>query len=46
MLDIIDAEEYRIDNDTNVVEGLMKLVLENMKATARWMEDLEPYFTK
>ena len=46
MLDIIDAAEYRIENDSTTVEGLMKLVLEEMKATAKWMEDLEPYFTK
>ncbi|PWA45655.1 hypothetical protein CTI12_AA516280 [Artemisia annua] len=46
MLDIIDAAEYRIQNDSTTVEGLMKLVLEEMKSTAKWMEDLEPYFTK
>ncbi|PWA99101.1 hypothetical protein CTI12_AA012680 [Artemisia annua] len=46
MLDIIDAAEYRIENDSTTVEGLMKLVLEEMKATAKWMEDLEPYITK
>ena len=46
MLDIIDAAEYRIQNDSTTVEGLMKLVLQEMKATAKWMEDLEPYFTK
>ncbi|PWA41000.1 hypothetical protein CTI12_AA557510 [Artemisia annua] len=46
MLDIIDAAEYRIENDSTTVEGLMKLVLENVKATAKWMEDLEIYFAK
>ncbi|PWA74163.1 hypothetical protein CTI12_AA254840 [Artemisia annua] len=46
MLDIIDVTEYRIENDSTTVEGLMKLVLEEMKATAKWMEDLEPYFNK
>ena len=46
MLDIIDAAEYRIENDTNVVEALMKLVLQNMKDAAKWMEDLEPLFTQ
>ena len=33
LLDIVDAAEYRIENDTNTVEGLMKLVLQNMKET-------------
>ncbi|GJV61359.1 retrotransposon protein, putative, ty1-copia subclass [Tanacetum coccineum] len=45
LLDIIDSAEHRIESDTNVVEGLMKLVLQNMKDTAKWMEQLEPYFT-
>ena len=46
MLDIIDAAEYRIENDTNAVEALMKLILQNMKDAAKWMEDLEPLFTQ
>ncbi|GJT76703.1 hypothetical protein Tco_1043428 [Tanacetum coccineum] len=46
LLDIIDFAEQRIETDTNVVEGLMKLVLQNMKDTANWMERLEPYFTQ
>ncbi|GKC73743.1 hypothetical protein Tco_1119626, partial [Tanacetum coccineum] len=33
LLDIIDSAEQRIETDTNVVEGLMKLVLQNMKDT-------------
>ncbi|GJZ35704.1 hypothetical protein Tco_1128272 [Tanacetum coccineum] len=45
LLDIIDSAEQRIETDTNVVEGLMKLILQNMKDTANWMERLEPYFT-
>ncbi|GJU48843.1 hypothetical protein Tco_1218398 [Tanacetum coccineum] len=46
LLDIVDAAEHRIESDTNVVEGLMKLILQNMKDTTKWMEQLEPYFTK
>ncbi|GJT72155.1 hypothetical protein Tco_1031441 [Tanacetum coccineum] len=46
LLDIIDVAEHRIESDTNVVEGLMKLILQSMKDTAKWMEQLEPYFTK
>lgn len=46
MLDIIDAAEYSIENDTNIVEALMKLVIQNMKDAAKWMEDLEPLFTQ
>nr|GEU47414.1 hypothetical protein [Tanacetum cinerariifolium] len=38
LLDIIDAAEHRIERDTNVVEGLMKLILQNMKDIAKWME--------
>ncbi|GJW33980.1 hypothetical protein Tco_0054012 [Tanacetum coccineum] len=46
LLDIIDYAEQMIETDTNVVEGLMKLVLQNMKDTTIWMEWLEPYFTQ
>ncbi|GJQ90998.1 hypothetical protein Tco_0002137 [Tanacetum coccineum] len=46
LLDIIDAVEHRIETFSNVVEGLMKLVLQNMKDTTNWMERLEPYFTQ
>ena len=46
LLDIVDAAEYRIDNDTNTVEGLMKLVHQKMKDTASWMEQLEPLLTQ
>ncbi|GJX26660.1 hypothetical protein Tco_0232956 [Tanacetum coccineum] len=35
LLDIIDAAEHRIESDTNVVEGLMKLILQNMKDTTK-----------
>ncbi|GJV90927.1 hypothetical protein Tco_1538740 [Tanacetum coccineum] len=45
-LDIHTAADNRIESDTNVVEGLMKLILENMKDTTKWMEQLELYFTK
>ena len=38
--------ECRIENDTATVEGLMKLVLQKMKDTAAWMEQLEPLFTQ
>nr|GEZ15579.1 hypothetical protein [Tanacetum cinerariifolium] len=46
LLDIIEAAKHRIESSTNVVEGLMKLILQNMKDTTKWMEQLEPYFTK
>nr|GEV87865.1 hypothetical protein [Tanacetum cinerariifolium] len=35
LLDKIDAAEHRIESDTNVVEGLMKLILQNMKDKAK-----------
>ncbi|GKD72674.1 hypothetical protein Tco_1330956 [Tanacetum coccineum] len=46
LLDIIDDAEHRIETDTNAVDGLMKLVLQNMKDTTNWMEQLKPYFTQ
>ncbi|GJX74126.1 hypothetical protein Tco_0312721 [Tanacetum coccineum] len=39
LLDIIDAAEHRIESDTNVVEGLMKLILQNMKDTTNLQKD-------
>ena len=46
LLDIVDAAEYRIENNSNDVEALMKLVLQKRKDTAAWMEQLEPMFTQ
>ncbi|PWA39732.1 Mediator of RNA polymerase II transcription subunit 13 like [Artemisia annua] len=46
LLDIVDAAEYRIESDSTTVEDLMKLVLQKMKDTANWMEQLEPLFTQ
>ena len=46
LLDIVDAAEYRIESDTSTVEDLMKLVLQKMKDTATWMEQLETLFTQ
>ncbi|GKB11919.1 hypothetical protein Tco_0845842 [Tanacetum coccineum] len=45
-LDIIDSAEHRIESDNNVVEGLMKLVLQKMNDKSNWMEQLEQYFTQ